>query len=89
MILPCVPYDIAFSVSTPPIRCRFRSRLSRMRPALTTVRQDLLEKGRAAIAALTAQLDPAHADDPPSVIVLPTELVVRESTAPPPQATQP
>jgi DNA-binding LacI/PurR family transcriptional regulator len=56
---------------------------SRMRPALTTVRQDLVEKGRAAIAALTTQLDPAHADDPPTVIVLPTELVVRESTAPP------
>jgi DNA-binding LacI/PurR family transcriptional regulator len=55
----------------------------RMRPALTTVRQDLVEKGRAAIAALTAQLDPAHADDPPSVVVLPTELVVRESTARP------
>lgn len=56
---------------------------ARMRPALTTIRQDLQDKGRAAIAALTAQLDPAHADDPPSAIVLPTQLIVRESTAKP------
>jgi DNA-binding LacI/PurR family transcriptional regulator len=54
---------------------------TRMRPTLTTVRQDLAAKGRAAIAALTAQLsDPAH---PPQSVVLPTELVVRSSTAPP------
>lgn len=56
---------------------------ARMRPALTTVRQDLQEKGRAAIAALTAQFDPAHADDPPTAVVLPTQLVVRESTTKP------
>jgi DNA-binding LacI/PurR family transcriptional regulator len=54
---------------------------ARMRPALTTVHQDLQAKGHAAIAALTAQLDAAAA--PPGAVVLPTRLVVRESTAAP------
>lgn len=56
----------------------------RVRPRLTTVRQDVEAKGRAAVAALVAQLDGSLPEGtlPPDV-VLPTELVVRESTAPP------
>jgi DNA-binding LacI/PurR family transcriptional regulator len=59
----------------------------RVRPALTTVRQDVVGKGRAAAAQLTAAIDrrrrgvvvePAH-------VVMPTELVVRHSTGPVPQ----
>lgn len=49
-------------------------------PPLTTVRQDVTAKGRAAVEALLATMD----DRPPEPIVLPTELVVRDSTAPPP-----
>jgi DNA-binding LacI/PurR family transcriptional regulator len=51
-----------------------------VRPRLTTVRQDVAAKGRAAIAALMAQL---AGDAPPADVVLPVELVVRDSTAPP------
>jgi DNA-binding LacI/PurR family transcriptional regulator len=52
-------------------------------PALTTVRQPLLEKGRTA-----GRLTLGH-DKPPrgGKLLLPTELVVRASTAPPPAAT--
>lgn len=50
-------------------------------PPLTTVRQDFAEVGRRAIALLLAQLDgrvvPEHA-------LIPADLVVRRSTAPPP-----
>lgn len=46
---------------------------------LTTVRQDVAEKGRAAVTALAAVL---RGEDP-GLAVLPTELVVRGSTAPP------
>ena len=56
---------------------------ARMTPALTTVRQDAAAKGRAAATALTGQL--AHEPDFPDVL-LPTELVVRASTCPPPTA---
>jgi DNA-binding LacI/PurR family transcriptional regulator len=61
---------------------------SRMRPALTTVRQDLAAKGRAAVALLTRAIERQRAgEDPdPERVVLPTELVVRRSTAPPPEA---
>lgn len=58
------------------------------RPALTTVRQDLDAKGAAAVELLFAALDaaagaPRHAEH----VVVPTELVVRESTGPvPPSA---
>src|SRR5690606_1598720 len=45
------------------------------RPALTTVHQPLVEKGRTAARLL---LDGA----PPTVVELPTELVVRASTGP-------
>lgn len=53
------------------------------RPPLTTIRQDVVAKGRLAVAALVRAIDdPLSA--PPERIVLPAELVVRESTAPPP-----
>lgn len=53
-------------------------------PELTTVRQDLNAKGRAAVAALNAQIE--HKDEPASArpherVLLPTELVVRGSTS--------
>jgi DNA-binding LacI/PurR family transcriptional regulator len=54
----------------------------RTRPALTTVRQDVDAKGRAAAAALTIAIDRAKTR-PTSRgrhLVLPTELVVRDST---------
>ncbi|MBO3741951.1 LacI family DNA-binding transcriptional regulator [Actinoplanes flavus] len=59
---------------------------TRLRPMLTTVRQDVEAKGRAAAAALTAAIADARSGIPhlPRRIVFPTELVVRESTAPPP-----
>lgn len=58
---------------------------SRLRPGLTTVRQDVEAKGRAAADALVAALGvdrpkPARAGH----LTLPTELVVRASTARPP-----
>jgi DNA-binding LacI/PurR family transcriptional regulator len=58
---------------------------SRMRPALTTVRQDVEEKGRAAAAALTVAIEHARVGAPEDIrrIVIPTELVIRNSTAPP------
>lgn len=49
------------------------------RPPLTTVRQDVVEKGRRAVATLLARMQ----GDQPGDVLLPTELVVRESTAPP------
>ena len=58
----------------------------RMRPALTTVRQDVRGKGTAATAALTAAIEAAREGRKPGRaqrLVLPTELVVRDSTAPP------
>jgi DNA-binding LacI/PurR family transcriptional regulator len=58
----------------------------RVRPNLTTVRQDIVAKGRLAASSLTAAIDHARAGTKPRVRhhVLPTELVVRQSTAPPP-----
>ena len=62
----------------------------RMTPPLTTVRQDVDAKGRAAAAALTVQIARANAastggemPERPKDLLLPVELVVRESTAPP------
>ena len=58
-----------------------------VRPALTTVRQDVAAKGREAAAALITAIDAARAGRPakrPKRVRLTTELVVRESTAPPP-----
>lgn len=55
----------------------------RVRPALTTVRQELAAKGKAAADLLTDAIARSRAGStevPPSV-VLPTELIVRHSTA--------
>jgi DNA-binding LacI/PurR family transcriptional regulator len=52
-----------------------------MRPALTTVVQDVDAKGRAAAIALNDALDPRTSDRPRTHVVLDTQLVVRESTA--------
>ncbi|GAB6984355.1 LacI family DNA-binding transcriptional regulator [Nocardioides pyridinolyticus] len=49
------------------------------RPPLTTVGQDVVEKGRRAVETLLAQMRGEGPDD----VLLPTRLVVRESTAPP------
>ncbi|GIF05067.1 hypothetical protein Asi03nite_26050 [Actinoplanes siamensis] len=58
---------------------------TRLRPTLTTVRQDIEAKGRAAASALTAAITDARTGTPhtPRSIVFPVDLVVRESTAPP------
>jgi DNA-binding LacI/PurR family transcriptional regulator len=58
----------------------------RMRPALTTARQDVVAKGRAAAAALTAAIerDRSGATGRARHVRLPTELVLRDSTAAPP-----
>ena len=58
----------------------------RMRPPLTTVHQDAEEKGRLAAAELAAAVARHRAGEEPEVhrLLLPTELVVRGSTAPPP-----
>jgi len=59
----------------------------RLRPKLTTVRQDVAAKGRAAAAALTDAITRARNGEgiPATHLVLPTELIVRGSTAPPPR----
>jgi DNA-binding LacI/PurR family transcriptional regulator len=56
-----------------------------LRPALTTVRQDVGAKGRAAAAALNEAIDAARAgvNKRPRRVILPTELVVRASSGPP------
>lgn len=51
-------------------------------PALTTVRQDQMEKGRRAAELLLASLQ-GEIGDEPAEVVLPTALVIRASTAPP------
>ncbi|MGI5177777.1 LacI family DNA-binding transcriptional regulator [Dactylosporangium sp. CA-152071] len=58
---------------------------ARMRPGLTTVRQDVLAKGRAAAAALTRAIAETRAGTEPTAeqILVPADLIVRESTAPP------
>lgn len=58
----------------------------RMRPTLTTVRQPVAEKGHTAAAALTALIERAKSETHKSRarhFLLPTELIVRDSTAPP------
>jgi DNA-binding LacI/PurR family transcriptional regulator len=63
------------------------SRLSQ--PTITTVRQDVAAKGREAAAALVAAIAAARAGAKPRArrINLPAELVIRDSTAPPPPST--
>jgi DNA-binding LacI/PurR family transcriptional regulator len=53
------------------------------RPQLTTVHQELAGKGPAAVRALMAVMGTERPAEPEHVM-LPTSLVVRESTAPPP-----
>ncbi len=57
-------------------------RATESRPQLTTVHQDVASKGQEAVRALMAVMG----DNPPQAerILLPTSLVVRDSTAPPP-----
>lgn len=50
------------------------------RPPLTTVHQEVADKGRTAVAAIAEVMSGST----PPPVVLPTHLVVRESTAPPP-----
>jgi DNA-binding LacI/PurR family transcriptional regulator len=60
---------------------------SRLRPPLTTVRQDVAAKGQAATAALKLAMERARSGASARArhTLLPTELVIRESTAPPPR----
>jgi LacI family transcriptional regulator len=53
-----------------------------MNPALTTMRQPFREIGARAVEALVSRIKDPHA--PPPRILLPTQLIVRDSTAPPP-----
>ncbi len=57
----------------------------RLQPALTTVRQDVDAKGRAAAAALQSAIEQSRAGRPGEVrqVVLPAELVVRGTTTAP------
>jgi DNA-binding LacI/PurR family transcriptional regulator len=57
----------------------------RMRPALTTVRQDAAAKGHAAAAALTAAIARSRGSAASRIrhVLLPTELIIRDSTAKP------
>jgi DNA-binding LacI/PurR family transcriptional regulator len=57
---------------------------SRTSPPLTTVSQPTEEKGRLAARALLDALESGSPPEP-SRTLLPAELVVRGSTAPPPQ----
>jgi LacI family transcriptional regulator len=54
-------------------------------PALTTVARDYLAMGRAAMRMLAAQLDGDTQTGPSAQIDVPTRLVVRQSTVPPPR----
>ena len=57
----------------------------RLRPQLTTVHQDVAEKGRLAAAELRSAMEHHGAGSARARrVVLPTDLVVRDSTAPPP-----
>ena len=56
---------------------------TQLRPALTTVRQDFAEKGRLAATLLTEALARGGATARARHHLLPTELIVRGSTAPP------
>jgi LacI family transcriptional regulator len=54
---------------------------AQVHPALTTVRQPIEELGRSAVNTLLALL--SGLDAACSQVTLPTELIVRQSTAPP------
>jgi LacI family transcriptional regulator len=50
-------------------------------PSLTTVRQDAIGMGTAAAEAILLMLE--RPDEPPPTLVLPAELIIRESSGPP------
>ena len=52
-------------------------------PPLTTVHQDFAEVGRRCVRGLLEQIHDAHAE--PGTVLVPTTLVIRDSTAPPPR----
>ncbi|WP_432987861.1 LacI family DNA-binding transcriptional regulator [Dactylosporangium sp. CA-233914] len=58
---------------------------ARMRPPLTTVRQDIHAKGHAAAAALTRSIEASRTGDPAPAehLCLPADLIIRASTAAP------
>ncbi len=58
----------------------------RVRPSLTTIRQDVVAKGRVAAAQLTRAIEHRRHGEPVEAaqVVMPTELVVRYSTGPAP-----
>ncbi len=58
----------------------------RVRPSLTTIRQDVVAKGRVAAAQLTTAIERRRRGEvgEPAHVVMPTELVVRYSTGPAP-----
>ena len=58
-------------------------RATESRPQLTTVHQEMASKGSEAVRVLMALMGPDRPDEVER-IVLPTSLVVRDSTAPPP-----
>jgi len=62
---------------------------TQVRPALTTIRQDIVAKGRAAAAALTTAIVRARTGTttPAEHVLLPTELVIRDSSGPVGQAS--
>ena len=76
---PCVPADVSV------IGFDDIPEASYMSPALTTVRQPLREMGRTAVRHLMSIL--AEPGQSPARIVLPTELIVRGSTASPAAVT--
>jgi DNA-binding LacI/PurR family transcriptional regulator len=62
----------------------------RLRPQLTTVHQDVAEKGKVSATELKRLMDAARAGTKARAkhIVLPTELVVRDSTSKPPRTSR-
>jgi LacI family transcriptional regulator len=52
-----------------------------VKPSLTTVRQDAIGMGTGAAEAILLMLE--HPDEPPPTVVMPAELIVRESSGPP------
>ena len=69
-------------------RVRRRAAGPPLRPTLTTVRQDFEAKGKAAAGALTRSIARDRAGEAPDAAqhMIPVTLVVRDSTAPPPDA---
>jgi len=75
----CVPEDIAVTgFDDAPFAAT-------VKPSLTTVRQDAIGMGTAAAEAILLMLE--HPDEPPPTTVMPTELIVRESSGPAASAT--